>query len=230
METWESENARSWTEYGRRQLHRGYLPPVADSIDWGFWGESPGTEVLGEVSGKRVLDIGCGTGRYAAHVARACGAQVDAIDSSATQLRRALDQYGDIHGVSFVHGDAIEYARAGAPYHVVYSVHGLSYIDPDRALPVIRDALRTGGRLVFSVLHTNADRVGPSESVRPRMEDVRLRGHAPLPVHMWVLAPNLWADLLFRHGFDVEGVEILAAPDAGNPVRCQLVSGVRSRP
>ncbi|MFE4959118.1 class I SAM-dependent methyltransferase [Streptomyces sp. NPDC056653] len=202
---------------------------MADSIDWGFWGEGPGTEALGEVSGKRVLDIGCGTGRYAAHLARARGARVDAIDSSGTQLRRALGQYGNTRGVSFVHGDAIEYARAGAPYDVVYSVHGLSYIDPDRALPAIRDALRTDGRLVFSVLHTNAEGVGPSASVRPRMEEVRLSGHAPLPVHVWVLAPSLWEELLIRHGFDVEGIEILTAPDACNPVRCQLVSGVRSR-
>ncbi|MFI6059195.1 class I SAM-dependent methyltransferase [Streptomyces sp. NPDC051286] len=203
---------------------------MADSIDWGFWGEGPGTEALGEVSGKRVLDIGCGTGRYAAHVARACGAQVDAIDSSATQLRRALGQYGNTHGLSFVHGDAVEYARAGAPYDVVYSVHALGYIDPDRSLPAIRDALRTGGRLVFSVLHTDADGAGPSETVRPRRAEVRLRDHTPLPVHMWVIAPSLWEELLVRHGFDVEGIEILAAPDAGNPVRCQLISGVCSRP
>jgi malonyl-CoA O-methyltransferase len=50
--------------------------------------EGPTLELIGDVKGKRVLDIGCGTGRYCLHLAKK-GAKVVGIDSSPKMLEYA---------------------------------------------------------------------------------------------------------------------------------------------
>ncbi|MFD5271576.1 SAM-dependent methyltransferase, partial [Streptomyces sp. NPDC058335] len=47
-------------------------------------------------TGLRVLDLGCGPGRQAAHLARTHHAAVDAVDLSPTQIDRAQARYGDL--------------------------------------------------------------------------------------------------------------------------------------
>jgi malonyl-CoA O-methyltransferase len=50
-------------------------------------------EILGEVRGLRIADIGCGTGRHAARLA-VSGARVIAIDFSAGMIRKAREKFG----------------------------------------------------------------------------------------------------------------------------------------
>lgn len=57
----EDTNTRAWQIYGQRQLARAYTPPIPDRLSWTTWdGIGPGAEVLGDVTGRRVLDIGSG--------------------------------------------------------------------------------------------------------------------------------------------------------------------------
>ncbi|MGW2720452.1 bifunctional class I SAM-dependent methyltransferase/NUDIX hydrolase [Streptomyces sp. NPDC001492] len=223
----EKVNEEAWAEYGRRQIDRGYQPPEVTEIDWGFWGTGPGTSVLGDVAGYRLLDIGSGTGIHAAHLARDHAAFVDAIDLSATQQQRAQSRFASLPGVRFLLGDAAAHLRDAEPYDLVYSVHGLSYIDPYRLLPALRDRIRPHGRLVFSTLHTNLDGLGPSDTVAARHGELRLAKTAPIPVQVWTLAPALWERLLAEYGFAVESIELLHAPGADNPVVCQLIQARR---
>ncbi|MHC3470744.1 bifunctional class I SAM-dependent methyltransferase/NUDIX hydrolase [Streptomyces sp. 7R007] len=223
----ERVNADAWREYGRRQLDRGYQPAEVSDIDWGFWGTGPGSGVLGEIAGLRLLDIGCGAGVHAAHLARDHAAFVDAIDISATQQQRARDRFASVRGVRFLLGDAVDHLRDAEPYDLVYSVHGLAYTDPRRLLPVLRTGIRPHGRLVFSTLHTNLDGRGPGDTVAARHEEVRLADTAPIPVRMWVLAPEVWERLLAEHGFAVESIDLLRAPGADNPVVVQLIQARR---
>ncbi|HLI78690.1 MAG TPA: class I SAM-dependent methyltransferase [Candidatus Binataceae bacterium] len=60
-------------------------------------------EILGEVRGLRIADIGCGTGRHAARLA-ASGARVIAIDFSAGMIRRAREKF-DASEVAFAAAD-----------------------------------------------------------------------------------------------------------------------------
>ncbi|GAA2429009.1 class I SAM-dependent methyltransferase [Streptomyces macrosporus] len=218
----ETTNSRAWTAYGSHHLERATAVPEVDRFTWGFRPTGPGAEVLGDLAGRRVLDLGSGLGRHAAHLVREHGALVDAVDASPTQHRRATARYGRLPGLTLVLADAVDHLERAAPYEVIYSVHGLAYIDPHRLLPALAAALRPGGRLVFSVLHTTSDGRGPSTTVAPRPEILPLAGGGRLTVRMWVLAPDVWESLLGDHGLVVHRIDVLDAPEESDPLSCRL--------
>ncbi|MFF2773832.1 NUDIX domain-containing protein [Streptomyces sp. NPDC058052] len=232
----EKHSAEIWTLYGRHQLGRTFDLPELETWAWDIPGcGGPGIEVLGEVAGMRVLDLGAGVGRHAALLA-ALGARVTAVDSSPTQHQRALARYPDTPGLRLVCADAVDHVRDAAPYDLIYSVSGVPFLDPHRLLPVLANGLRPGGRLVFSALHTNSRGAGPSDAVTARPEVLRLPGtdteHA---MHMWVLTPSLWQDLLVEAGLVMEAVTAIDAPQDDRPLSYRLYEArrpgrVRSRP
>ncbi|MEV8553714.1 bifunctional class I SAM-dependent methyltransferase/NUDIX hydrolase [Streptomyces glaucescens] len=221
-------NEQSWIRYGRRQLDHGYSPPVPDRLDWTFWpGVGPGAELLGDLRGKRVLDVGSGPGHHAVHLARAHGALVDAVELSPTQHRRATTGHGSEPGVRFVHADVADHLRRAEPYEAAYGVRSFACIDPHHLLPALRDGLADGAPLVFSALHTDSEGRGPSGTLASRRQVIRLRDEEPIPVDMWVLTPRLWEDLLAEHRFAVESVDLLRAPQPDDPVVVQVVTARR---
>ncbi|WP_432117612.1 bifunctional class I SAM-dependent methyltransferase/NUDIX hydrolase [Streptomyces sp. bgisy032] len=218
----EAVNAEAWRVYGAHHLRRGTPLPEAARIDWGFEGAGPGVEALGELTGRRVLDLGCGPARHAAHLVRAHGALVDAVDASAEQLERARARHGSLPGLRLVAADAVEHLQRSGPYDVIYSVNAVPYIDPHRLLPALAAALTPGGRLLFTVLHTNALGDGPSDRVTARPEVLRLADGGDLTVQMWVLTTELWTALLSEHGLRVEHVDVLDVPQEGNHASYRL--------
>ena len=218
----ESANAEAWTTYGRHHLQRGTLLAEVVRIDWGPGGTGPGTAILGDLDGRRVLDLGSGLARHAAHLARDRGALVDAVDFSPTQIERARARYDEVPGLNVVLADAVEHLQAAAPYDVIYSVHSVPYIDPHRLLPALSAALKPGGRLCFTVLHTNSQGDGPSTALAPRPETLRLADGPELTVQMWVLTSELWEDLLVQYGLRVEHITVLDAPEEDNHASYRL--------
>ncbi|MFJ6835501.1 bifunctional class I SAM-dependent methyltransferase/NUDIX hydrolase [Streptomyces sp. NPDC091209] len=224
----EDLNADAWTVYGRRQLNRKYVPPVPEQLTWTPWeGIGPGAEILGAITGKRVLDIGSGAGHHAVHLSRTHGAQVTAIELSPTQHQRAIDSHAGVPGVQFVLGDVVDYLPTAEPFDAAYAIGSLAFTDPHRALPALRNGLRPEAPLILSLLHTDLDERGPSATVASREQLIRLREDPPLAVQMWVLAPELWEDLLAEHGFRVEAVDLLRHPDKNVPVVQQLIRARR---
>ncbi|MEV5239563.1 NUDIX domain-containing protein [Streptomyces cinnamoneus] len=222
-------NAQAWTVYGQHHLKRGTVLPEPERLDWAPGSTGAGAELLGELAGRRVLDIGSGTGRYPAYLARVHGALVDAVEVSASQHQRAVDRYSSIPGLRLIQANAVDYLcqHDGPLYDVVYSVHGLGFIDPHELLPVLAPGIRVGGRLVFSVLHTNSAGLGPADEVGARAEVLPLAGGGDLTVRMWALSPGLWEDLLVDAGFVVEDITLLPAPEPDNAYLCQLISARR---
>ncbi|MGH7304030.1 MAG: methyltransferase domain-containing protein [Candidatus Rokuibacteriota bacterium] len=103
---------------------------------------------VGEIrAGRRVLEIGCGTGEFTHRVARA-GAQLTALDLSAELLAKARARVD--RGARFVQGNAQELPFPTGAFDTVYGCSILHHLDPPAALAEVRRVLRPGGRLVFS--------------------------------------------------------------------------------
>ncbi|MEV6701585.1 NUDIX domain-containing protein [Streptomyces sp. NPDC051453] len=224
----EDLNAEAWNIYGQRQLNRAFMPPVPEKLNWTPWeGIGPGAELLGEIAGKRVLDIGSGAGHHAVHLERVHSARMTAIEQSPTQHQRAVGTHAGVHGVEFVQGDVVDYLRTAEPFDAAYAIGTLAFADPHRALPALRQGLRPGAPLILSLLHTDLHDRGPSTTVAPREQMIPQRDHPPLATQMWVLAPQLWEDLLGEYGFRVEAIDLLHHPDESASVVQQLIHARR---
>lgn len=225
--TTEQGTVETWNTYGNHQLARRLELPELDRWHWGIPDTGPGIEVFGDVAGLRILDLGSGLGRHAAHLA-ARGADVTAVDASPAQHQRAATRYPDTPGLRLVCADAAEHLRDADPYDVIYSVCSVPYLDPARLLPVLANGLKPGGRLLFSALHTNSAGTGPSTEVTPRPEILRLPGTTDdHSVDMWVLTPQLWEILLVQHGFTMEAVTAIDSDKPDNRVSYRLYAARR---
>ena len=112
-------------------------------------------DLVGPVSGLRLLDLACGHGRFARAFARR-GAHVVGIDLSSALLDKArATEHKEPLGITYMHADATAPdALAGETFDVVVCSFGLSDIDDlDGALATVGRVLRSGGHFVFSLLH-----------------------------------------------------------------------------
>jgi SAM-dependent methyltransferase len=146
-----SERARREVEHGRR------IAEAAEDI-WNW--ASPAGQVrarrraemfvqLGRLrSGVRALEVGCGTGLFTSLVA-ASGANITAVDISPELLAQAKAR-PECAGVRFELADVHGAGELGGPYDVIYGSSVLHHLDLSAAMPVLRDAMRTGGRFVFT--------------------------------------------------------------------------------
>jgi SAM-dependent methyltransferase len=121
---------------------------------WGDW-QIPERElqILDDVAGKDVLELGCGAAQWSIHLARA-GARVVALDNSEQQLVHAR-QLMEKAGVDFplIHASAEAVPLPDESFDVVFCDHGaITFADPYRTIPESARLLRSGGLVAFSLL------------------------------------------------------------------------------
>jgi SAM-dependent methyltransferase len=99
-------------------------------------------------SGRRALDLGCGTGRHAALLAGCCE-HVDAVDVSAPMLELARARRSRPN-ITYRHADLHDVSGAGR-YDVIVSLMTLHHVpDLPAALRHVRSLLAPGGRLLLA--------------------------------------------------------------------------------
>ncbi len=171
---------------------------------------------IGSGPGRRVLDLGCGNGRYALPLLEDCGISVVGCDISAAALQ-AFDERLQRHparGRVRLHRGEVASLPLEPPFDVVLMVFGvLAHIDArhDRVatLQALRRRTRPGGRLLLSVpsalrrmplaLARAALRAAGPGGARERWSDIRyqrdLDGRpAPFTYHLY-LPSTLRAEL-----------------------------------
>jgi SAM-dependent methyltransferase len=190
---------------------------------WGLW-QIPEAklEILGDVSGLDVLELGCGAAPWAIALAQR-GARMTGLDNSEVQLGYAREAMAAA-GVDFplVHSSAETTPLEDASFDVVFCDHGaMTFADPYKSVPEVSRLLRPGGLLAFSHISTlewlfydeKADKTGTT-LVRDyfglhRMEEADGMIAFQLPYGEWIR--------LFReNGMVVEDL-IEVRPDEGAP-------------
>ena len=161
--------------------------------------------LLPPVSGRRVLDVGCGTGRYL-HLAAALGAEVIGIDLSPAMLAGARKG-----GAVVARGDMVALPVTTATCDVVLC--GLSLMDVEPLGDVIKEfarVLRPRGVVVCSTLHPSGRQQGWQRTFSAG-EDSRT-----LPAHWHTGADH--ARACRDAGLSIEAVEEPPLQPGGAPV------------
>jgi SAM-dependent methyltransferase len=119
---------------------------------WGVW-QIPESElnVLGDVSGKDVLELGCGAAHWSILLAKQ-GARMVGLDNSERQLEHARKAMVEA-GVDFplVHAAGEDVPLPDESFDLVFCDHGaLSWSDPYATVPEAARVLRRNGLLAFS--------------------------------------------------------------------------------
>ena len=144
VEVWTKANA----EYTARSAREAW---AKDELDWGMFGVAESeVNVLGDVAGLDVIDLGCGTAYFSAWLAKQ-GARPVGVDPTPAQLATAREMQAefDLH-FPLVEAVAESVPLPDASFDLAVSEYGASiWADTRRWIGEAARLLRPRGRLVF---------------------------------------------------------------------------------
>ncbi|MGE5273732.1 MAG: class I SAM-dependent methyltransferase [Verrucomicrobiota bacterium] len=220
-------NREAWAREAAGYVAGAERSWAAEEITWGILGvPERGVGLLGEVAGKEVVELGCGTAYVSAWLARR-GARPVGVDLAAEQLETAR-RMQEKHGLEFplVHASAEDVPLPDASFDLAVSEYGASiWCEPDLWIAEAARLLRPGGELVFLVNGTflmltspDVDPVQPAgtELLRPYFGMRRFEWESDDGIEFH-LGYGDWIRVLTSHGFEVEALVELRNPghDAG---------------
>ncbi|MGW7518707.1 class I SAM-dependent methyltransferase [Streptomyces sp. NPDC054796] len=196
-----------WDRYAANVPEQSDAQALKTAFGWTqYEGHGPGDELLGEPA--TALELGSGRGNEVAALATK-GIATTGIDLSPHFCEQARTRWAHLPAATFLHADALDFlGKAREQWDAIYSIFGACWFtDPERLLPLIRDRLTPGGRLVFS----HAPAVPGAYGIQGMYANgfTGRRNH----VHRWAYEPDEWAAQLHRHGYTDINVRLLDALD-----------------
>lgn len=201
--------AESWDRYAVGSKSRRTVNARGDAT-WLNWTQypdhGPDESVLGPVAGRRVLELGSGSGSNLAHLVT-LGATGQGVDIAPARETVARERWGDLPGIAFRTAEATAFlSETDETFDVVLSIFGaVWFVDPDTLLPLIRSRMTPGGILAFSHL--------PPGSQGPKPVKAGLRHDR---------TPDEWGRILTGHAFSDVRVSLIDPPE-GKAVGTMLV-------
>ncbi|MGW2100324.1 class I SAM-dependent methyltransferase [Streptomyces olivaceoviridis] len=173
-----------------------------------YAGHGPGPELLGNP--RSVLEIGCGTGRALAFLARS-GVEAHGVDLSPVMVKKCSERWADT-GATFDCGEVLEWlADCQTTYDAVYSIFGAAWFtDPSRLFPLVAARLNPGGVFVFSQPPAIPGAYGPQG-----MYKGGFAGKAMF-TYRYSYKPAVWERHLRRAGFTSAEADVVDAPKPGH--------------
>jgi SAM-dependent methyltransferase len=229
IEVWTRANA----EYTDARAEAAW---TQEEIEWGIWGV-PERELhaLPDVSGKDVVELGCGTAYFGAWLKRQGARRVVGVDPTPAQLetaRRCVERTGI--ELELVQAFAEDVPLPDAAFDVAVSEYGASiWADPYRWIPEAARLLRPGGELVFLRNSTLLILCSPIEGgavgerlLRPQFGMHRFEWAADVDDGVeYHLSHADWIRVLRENGFEIlDLVEIQAPAGAATHERYDFVT------
>jgi SAM-dependent methyltransferase len=215
----EAANQRWWDAQAGAYMERSGAF-IAAGLAWGVW-QIPEAElqVLGDVAGKDVLELGCGAAEWSRALAR-LGARPVALDLSAERIAQARAAM-DAEGLDFplLQASALAVPLPDASFDVVFCDYGATHFaDPYLVVPEVARLLRAGGLFAFSSAAPFAW-ICLDEQTETWVEELRHpyfgmhRHEWPDGVVEYQLPHGEWIRLFREHGFDVEALIEVQPPE-----------------
>lgn len=164
------DSSSPWDQFADQYQQRAGI--ATDAAHWGpdIPDESE-LRLLGDVKGKRVLELGCGAAQSSIALARA-GAIAIGVDASTAQLthaRRLCEahdvkvelRHGDMADLAFLRADSIDAA---------FSSFAFQYVeDLNRVFRQVHRVMKVGAPLCFSLPHPGFSVLDEDSGVPPRL-------------------------------------------------------------
>ena len=131
-------------DFSRRAATYDEVRPVDDN----WWEVYELVERLGDLRGRRMLDVGCGTGRLSLALAERAGAKVWGVDASPEMLAQARAKAPPGAAFKEAHAESLPFKDGWFERVVLWLV--IHLVDRKAALAEARRVLRTDGRIVVA--------------------------------------------------------------------------------
>ncbi len=154
-------NKKSWEKAAERFFGRDALPSYGP-----FSLREDELRLFGDVTGKKVLDIGCGSGHSLIYMGTAGAAELWGVDFCAKQIGAASNVLADqsVPVTLFESPMEEDPGLPGGYFDIVYSIYALGWtVDLNRTLSNIHGYLKPGGSFIFSWEHPFHDRLAYEE-------------------------------------------------------------------